>query len=139
MSEIELKPCPFCGGKAGLYHTYDGRSCVQCDECGISTLRKMDARLAIQMWNKRDGEKTAEEQIAELNAENVKLRQLLEMAADTLEEKMQCLCEVTERESINSACVECAYSRCCDDNENCAENARWIYRNKVNELLREEQ
>ena len=57
MGLIELKPCPFCGGKAGLYHTHDGRSCVQCDECGISTLRKMDARLAIQMWNKRDGEK----------------------------------------------------------------------------------
>lgn len=56
MSEIELKPCPFCGGKAGLYHTHDGRSCVQCDECGISTLRKMDARLAIQMWNKRNSE-----------------------------------------------------------------------------------
>lgn len=56
MSEIELKPCPFCGGKAGLYHTYDGLSCVQCDECGISTLRKMDARLAIQMWNKRNSE-----------------------------------------------------------------------------------
>ena len=63
---IELKPCPFCGGKAGLYHTHDGRSCVQCDECGISTLRKMDARLAIQMWNKRDGEK---ELISKLQAE----------------------------------------------------------------------
>lgn len=56
MGLIELKPCPFCGGKAGLYHTHDGRSCVQCDECGISTLRKMDARLAIQMWNKRNSE-----------------------------------------------------------------------------------
>ncbi|MEI3020810.1 Lar family restriction alleviation protein [Ruminococcus sp.] len=56
MSEIKLKPCPFCGGKAGLYHTHDGRSCVQCDECGISTLRKMDARLAIQMWNRRSSE-----------------------------------------------------------------------------------
>lgn len=39
-----------------MYHTHDGRSCVQCDECGISTLRKMDARLAIQMWNKRNSE-----------------------------------------------------------------------------------
>ena len=56
MGLIELKPCPFCGGKAGLYHTYDGLSCVQCDECGISTLRKMDARLAIQMWNRRSSE-----------------------------------------------------------------------------------
>lgn len=56
MSEIKLKNCPFCGGKAGLYHTYDGLSCVQCDECGISTLRKMDARLAIQMWNRRNSE-----------------------------------------------------------------------------------
>lgn len=56
MGLIELKPCPFCGGKAGLYHTHDGRSCVQCDECGISTLRKMDARLAIQMWNRRSSE-----------------------------------------------------------------------------------
>ncbi len=68
-----------------------------------------------------------------------KLRWLLKMAVDTLEEKMQCLCEVTERESVNSACTECSYNRCCDDKENHIEDARWIYRNEVDELLRNEQ
>jgi Lar family restriction alleviation protein len=38
--EIELKPCPFCGGKAELKvnHVYmDEGVCVHCTECNVHT------------------------------------------------------------------------------------------------------
>ena len=44
MSEIELKPYPFCGGEADLkqHRTIDGQLCpeiayVECNNCGCST------------------------------------------------------------------------------------------------------
>ena len=65
---VELKPCPFCGGKAeldfatpcymsyidsnGEYKYMDGFFTVQC-ECGcrIGTYESPD--IAIESWNKR--------------------------------------------------------------------------------------
>ena len=55
----ELKPCPFCGGKAGLVDCgLTGRlKVVQCSDCGART-RAFDPKIklgqnAIDAWNRR--------------------------------------------------------------------------------------
>lgn len=48
MSEIELKPCPFCGGEAdekGVLHG-DGRTSPECMKCGATAE-------SIKLWNTR--------------------------------------------------------------------------------------
>lgn len=55
---IELKPCPFCGGRpafriAGFKNKYFG---VKCTECKVLTPVKggLDAQMrAVEHWNKR--------------------------------------------------------------------------------------
>lgn len=51
----ELKPCPFCGGKAERGH-YDGIVWIECTECEAST-KGIDTGLfyeqAIAAWNRR--------------------------------------------------------------------------------------
>ncbi len=58
MTDIELKPCPFCGGKATLYTKTPYASYVKCQICGaktdlvkISTECSSDER-AIEVWNR---------------------------------------------------------------------------------------
>jgi len=52
----EMKPCPFCGGEAGI--TWDKWKddelycCVECD-CGVSTGVYETADEAVEMWNRR--------------------------------------------------------------------------------------
>lgn len=62
MSEIKLKPCPFCGGIASL-RTVDitGHYFVDCDvtkgfcEVMPSTWEYETKEEAIEAWNRRDG------------------------------------------------------------------------------------
>ena len=49
----QLKPCPFCGGRAGIYQDYMGLWHVQCDNCGIGTLKNDIKELAVRSWNRR--------------------------------------------------------------------------------------
>ena len=67
---MELKPCPFCGGKASLRHKHagSGESYVQCEKCGLESIRfiksfecSSDDR-AVEFWNRRadDGRKAAD-------------------------------------------------------------------------------
>lgn len=49
----KLKPCPFCGGKAGIYPDYLGFYTVQCNKCGIRTLRKREESEVMNDWNRR--------------------------------------------------------------------------------------
>ena len=61
MGESELKPCPFCGGKAVLSHDHTGlgASYIRCEKCGTESIRFIksfeiasDDR-AKQFWNRR--------------------------------------------------------------------------------------
>lgn len=66
MTEMVLKPCPFCGGNAGgplqigdgpAYDTYEafciGRAKHYGDGCGAATSYHADANAAIAAWNTR--------------------------------------------------------------------------------------
>ena len=65
MSEIKLKPCPFCGGEAKVgvktFDIFNVGAYVFCAECGARTtithsntgLYRKSEQLAIDAWNKR--------------------------------------------------------------------------------------
>ena len=63
MEETELKPCPFCGGKATLIKsktifTFADSFCVSCDEdndCYVRTRTpfRLSKDEAISIWNRR--------------------------------------------------------------------------------------
>ena len=63
---IELKPCPFCGGKAEVHVSSDG-ICVRCTKCLCQTVRGKDHMIknitgnnafedAVIAWNRREVE-----------------------------------------------------------------------------------
>ena len=52
----DLKPCPFCGCKAELFHSYDGYHCVQCTCCACGTIHMRTEMVVVRMWNRRAGE-----------------------------------------------------------------------------------
>ena len=51
-----LKPCPFCGSEAKLFHPCDGVHLVQCTCCGCGTTYTRTEIGAVRMWNRRAGE-----------------------------------------------------------------------------------
>ena len=67
---VELKSCPFCGGKALLNHDYAGigASYIQCEKCGVESIRFLRSfeiasdEKAVEFWNRRadDGRKAAD-------------------------------------------------------------------------------
>ena len=56
MPNVELKPCPFCGGKATERHECLNGVFVQCNKCGVSTNIFSSQDAATRGWNKRVGE-----------------------------------------------------------------------------------
>lgn len=58
----KIKPCPFCGNEAHLYHHSDISSYVKCDKCGatkpeiIISFSYSSDELAIISWNERPDE-----------------------------------------------------------------------------------
>ena len=50
----ELKPCPFCGGKASLirYHNIKGGYCY-CTVCKTRKPNSLTIEEAIEAWNRR--------------------------------------------------------------------------------------
>ena len=57
MPDYKLRECPFCGGKAELFHSYDGYHCVQCTCCACGTIHMRTESGAVRMWNRRAGER----------------------------------------------------------------------------------
>ena len=58
----DLKPCPFCGGKAVVtaklpYFGENETLSVMCKECNASSKHKRTEEEAIEAWNRRDGGK----------------------------------------------------------------------------------
>ena len=55
----ELKPCPFCGGKAQIDHYFDAELVydIWCTSCTVILRAKKDEQSAIAAWNKRMEEK----------------------------------------------------------------------------------
>ena len=54
----DLKPCPFCGGKAGFDHDDNGWNWVECSQCHTSSRAAVhsmeDCRLILaEAWNRR--------------------------------------------------------------------------------------
>ena len=64
MSEIKLKPCPFCGGEAKIISGYGkyAITCKGCDAMSPNTYTEIDAAKA---WNKRYGRQTYREYFEE--------------------------------------------------------------------------
>ena len=66
MSEIKLKPCPFCGGEAVLKRDRIGLYCVKCTNCGCMTTFQFDfgegeevsKKKAADVWNRRPDNET---------------------------------------------------------------------------------
>lgn len=64
MKDIELKSCPFCGGKAVLLSSafFSASAEVRCKKCGVRTIVYKGGNysdvvlLASQAWNRRVGE-----------------------------------------------------------------------------------
>ena len=61
MPNINLKPCPFCGGEAMVmraksrkfFRVYDEYPYIQCTCCGSHTLLKYTEHEAAAVWNRR--------------------------------------------------------------------------------------
>jgi Lar family restriction alleviation protein len=56
---MELKLCPFCGGKASVCEAeVDGETLFMaaCESCGISTAGSDNEAVVVSAWNKRVSE-----------------------------------------------------------------------------------
>ena len=56
MSKPKLKPCPFCGGQAEIWHCNRliyKMVVVRCTHCNAQTFANYDEAKAVRMWNTR--------------------------------------------------------------------------------------
>ena len=55
-SEVELKPCPFCGGNSVYLNSNTWSSYVMCDYCDADGPVQESDDQAISAWNSRTGD-----------------------------------------------------------------------------------
>lgn len=55
MSEIKLKPCPFCGGKAEIIQHPNGKTTISCGKGGCMANISWCPSIAsaVECWNRR--------------------------------------------------------------------------------------
>lgn len=104
----DMKPCPFCGGKATLLYVGDSTWQVICDKCGSCSDyyneewepdNQPEGKEAIKAWNTRQVE-------SELNEEIKRLREALEGIKEV--SNYMSAGETTIYDSIG------IYNTCCD-------------------------
>ena len=69
MIGVKFKPCPFCGGEAvriGFLDHVDPRTgrgtrYIACRKCCVVRFSNVTDREAVEAWNRRDGERHADE------------------------------------------------------------------------------
>ena len=67
MSEIKLKPCPFCGGTGDIVKIDNGSCCyIQCQKCRRLTFNYNSPEGAAEAWNKAWDEIAAKQTKPEL-------------------------------------------------------------------------
>ena len=85
-----LKRCPFCGGEAkciefyGLYH-------VICCNCYVAGKDCSTRESAVSAWNSRPVEDELHGRIEELESENKRLREALEVILDSAQKDEPCI------------------------------------------------
>lgn len=76
---VELKSCPFCGGKAELHRPSMAVYTI-CSKCGISTPYIYPPEEVARCWNNRSAEDTLQGCIAKLgNLCEIKEKRILEL------------------------------------------------------------
>ena len=81
MSEVKLKPCPFCGGDAGVFQwTVTTTAHVRCKSCSVQQNDYVSKEIAVAAWNNRPLETTLETKNAELKAKIAKLDSVYALA-----------------------------------------------------------
>lgn len=68
IDELELKPCPFCGGEARSHV-----ECVGCIRCGCETDDFQTEAEALEAWNKRTTQPNLLERVREFAREIIEL------------------------------------------------------------------
>lgn len=63
----ELKPCPFCGGKARLEKITNLSFIVRCPKCGAKTTYRLSSSLAVKIWNSRTQLEFTPDELAEIH------------------------------------------------------------------------
>ena len=58
MSEVELKPCPFCGGEAEVSVCLADTFYVKCQQCGVLSVFWKDQPNVADAWNRRTTDMT---------------------------------------------------------------------------------
>lgn len=60
MPDVELLPCPFCGGEAryakALRRNKQEWIYIQCNECGVKSSPRKSVEEAEKIWNRRKPE-----------------------------------------------------------------------------------
>ena len=49
-----LKPCPFCGGKATMSVTQEGKYVIECEYCHSRSYIWQEEAVACMIWNSRN-------------------------------------------------------------------------------------